>query len=102
MKITRKTNVTRHEIARQILGPQLLQTREEGNIIWLPMATEAQAKQMKDRLAARGVGVSASDVFKIGENGQPDGIRIYKSSAKNEDEWRIALRTIASQFHQMN
>lgn len=102
LKITRKTNVTRHEIARQILGPQLLQTREEGNIIWLPMATEAQAKQMKDRLAARGVGVSASDVFKIGENGQPDGIRIYKSSAKNEDEWRIALRTIASQFHQMN
>ncbi|MEB8389249.1 PLP-dependent aminotransferase family protein [Rhodobacteraceae bacterium KMM 6894] len=94
-----KSHVKRHSIALKTLGANLSSKNPESNIIWLPLDSRTQASSMKDRLSARGVGVSCSDVFRIGESAHSNGIRIYKSSARNDEEWEIALRTIAQQLH---
>tara|TARA_R110000796_G_scaffold210102_1_gene326372 strand:- start:3005 stop:4417 length:1413 start_codon:yes stop_codon:yes gene_type:complete len=98
IKLVRENNVGRHAIALKILGSELNNIKPEGNIIWLPLGSNAQSSLMKDRLAARGVGVSSSDVFKIGKSSYQNGLRIYKASARNDQEWEIALRTIAGQL----
>ena len=90
--------MSRHAIALEILGSKIGNIKPESNIIWLPLGSNTQPRLMKDRLAARGVGVSESDVFKIGESAHHNGLRIYKSSAHNDEEWEIALRTIAGQL----
>lgn len=99
INLVRKSHAHRHAIALKVLGPNLSTKNPASNIIWLPLDSHIQASLMKDRLSARGVGVSASDVFKIGESTDSNGIRIYKSSARDDEEWEIALRTIAKQLH---
>ena len=98
IKLVREKNVSRHDIAFRILGSEINNIKPESNIIWLPLDSNAQSSLMKDRLAARGVGVSNSDVFKIGKSAYQNGIRLYKSAARNDEEWEIALRTIAGQL----
>lgn len=98
IKLTSRNFVNRHSAALKILGSKVGNIRPESNIIWLPLESNIESSLIRDRLAARGVGVSPSDVFKIGERAHQNGIRIYKSSAQNDEEWDIALRTIAKQL----
>lgn len=98
IKLVRENNIGRHDIALKILGSKINNIKPESNIIWLPLGSNVQSSVLKDRLAARGVGVSASDVFKIGKSSHQNGLRIYKTSARNDKEWEIALRTIAGQL----
>ncbi len=98
IKLVRENNMSRHAMALKILGSELNNIKPESNIIWLPLGSNAQSSLLKDRLAARGVGVSNSDVFEIGKSAHQNGLRIYKSSARNNEEWEIALRTIAGQL----
>ena len=97
--LVRQSHSNRHAIALRVLGPTLSAISPASNIIWLPLESDAQASLLKDRLYARGVGVSASDVFKIGKSSHSNGIRVYKSSARSDEEWEVALKTIARQLH---
>lgn len=98
ISLVRESYKTRHAMALSILGTKVQEIKPESNVIWLPLETSAQASLLKDRLSARGVGVSDSAVFKIGNSEDSNGIRIYKSSARTDEEWKIALRTIAKQL----
>ena len=85
----------RQAIAREILGAFSFRAHEHGLYLWLELPEPWTSAGFAAAAGRRGVGVTSSDVFLVGDGEPPAAVRICLGAPGNRDTLAHALRVVA-------
>jgi DNA-binding transcriptional MocR family regulator len=98
LKAVRSATAARHQLVHRHFAEIEYRLGDGGLHVWIPMPPKVDSQALAERLEARGVLVSTSEGFVVGDAPSPQAIRIGLGNPPDNETLSSALRTITDEI----